>query len=171
MHINYAIKQLPQSSYLLLGHNDKGLCAAFFADSEEAVVQELQQSFATAVLQENMIALSDKFAYFESLLNGQAVKRDFELDLIGTDFQQTVWRALLEIPFGDVWTYSQLAEYIGKPTAFRAVASACAKNKLALVVPCHRVLSKNGALGGFRWGLEMKRKLLEMEQNCLQSEQ
>jgi O-6-methylguanine DNA methyltransferase len=85
------------------------------------------------------------------------------LDVHGTPFQETVWQALREIPYGETCSYSELAERVGKPTAVRAVASACGKNPLAVLVPCHRVLGKGGQLSGFRWGLSMKQALLGEE--------
>jgi AraC family transcriptional regulator of adaptative response/methylated-DNA-[protein]-cysteine methyltransferase len=85
------------------------------------------------------------------------------LDAHGTPFQKAVWQALSEIPYGETCSYSELAERIGKPTAVRAVASACGKNPLAVLVPCHRVLGKGGQLRGFRWGLSMKKALLDAE--------
>jgi AraC family transcriptional regulator of adaptative response/methylated-DNA-[protein]-cysteine methyltransferase len=85
------------------------------------------------------------------------------LDLHGTPFQEAVWQALREIPYGETCSYSELAERIGKPTAVRAVANACKRNPLAVLVPCHRVLGKGGQLSGFRWGLSMKKNLLDAE--------
>ncbi len=85
------------------------------------------------------------------------------LDLHGTPFQASVWQALREIPYGETCSYSELSERVGKPKAMRAVASACGKNPLALLVPCHRVLGKGGQVRGFRWGLSMKKALLEEE--------
>ncbi len=85
------------------------------------------------------------------------------LDLAGTPFQKSVWRAIQDIPYGQTLTYTALAQQIQKPRAVRAVAQACAKNPLALVVPCHRVLGRQGQLSGFRWGLSLKAKLLEEE--------
>ncbi|XVJ51253.1 MAG: methylated-DNA--[protein]-cysteine S-methyltransferase [Vampirovibrio sp.] len=85
------------------------------------------------------------------------------LDLAGTPFQKSVWRAIQDIPYGQTLTYTTLAQQIQKPRAVRAVAQACAKNPLALVVPCHRVLGRQGQLSGFRWGLALKAKLLQEE--------
>jgi AraC family transcriptional regulator of adaptative response/methylated-DNA-[protein]-cysteine methyltransferase len=87
----------------------------------------------------------------------------FPLDVRATAFQQRVWNALQQIPRGETRSYSQLAEELGSPTATRAVAGACAANPVAIVVPCHRVVGKNGSLTGYRWGTERKRKLLETE--------
>lgn len=86
-----------------------------------------------------------------------------DVRLAGTEFQMAVWRALLEIPSGEVRTYSQVAAAIGKPKSFRAVANACAANRIAVFVPCHRVVPRGGDVGGYAWGREAKRKLLELE--------
>ena len=88
---------------------------------------------------------------------------DLPLDIRGTAFQQRVWQALREIPAGKTLGYSQLAQKIGKPKAVRAVASACAANKIAVAIPCHRIVRNDGALSGYRWGLARKASLLEKE--------
>ncbi|MGH8451504.1 methylated-DNA--[protein]-cysteine S-methyltransferase, partial [Pseudomonas sp.] len=88
---------------------------------------------------------------------------DLPLDLRGTAFQERVWQALREIPVGATATYAQIAQRIGAPKSFRAVAQACGANSLAVVIPCHRVVRSNGELSGYRWGVERKRQLLERE--------
>ena len=88
---------------------------------------------------------------------------DLPLDIQGTAFQAQVWRALQKIPVGKTATYTEIAAALGRPKAVRAVARACAENKLALLVPCHRVIRRDGELGGYRWGLERKRALLARE--------
>ena len=92
-----------------------------------------------------------------------AIGLDLPLDIRGTAFQQRVWQALREIPAGKTLSYSQLAQKIGKPKAVRAVASACAANKIAVAIPCHRIVRNDGALSGYRWGLARKASLLEKE--------
>ena len=96
-------------------------------------------------------------------LEGEIPRANVPVDVRGTAFQWRVWKALCEIPAGETRSYSAIAEAIGHPTAMRAVANACARNRVALVVPCHRVVREDGALGGYRWGAERKRKLLERE--------
>lgn len=96
------------------------------------------------------------------------ITRSAPLIVTGTDFQIKVWQATMKIPAGTVITYSELAQRIGKPRAVRAVANALGANKIAYLIPCHRVVRKNGELGGYRWGLDIKKKLLEAEvENCL----
>jgi AraC family transcriptional regulator, regulatory protein of adaptative response / methylated-DNA-[protein]-cysteine methyltransferase len=99
----------------------------------------------------------------EAHIGGSAPRPDLPLDLRGTAFQIKVWRFLLQIPSGEVASYSEVARGIGAPSAVRAAASACAANRIAVLVPCHRVLRSDGALGGYRWGLERKRALLDHE--------
>lgn len=96
--------------------------------------------------------------------SGQLRQFDMPLDLVGTPFQQSVWHALLQIPYGKTWSYAEEAAYIGRPTAVRAVAAANGNNKVSLVVPCHRVIGSNGKLTGYGGGLPRKEWLLDLEQ-------
>ena len=100
----------------------------------------------------------------EQYLEGAQPKLDLPLDIRATAFQTRVWRYLQSIPYGETTSYANVAEKIGQPTAARAVAAACATNRVALVIPCHRVIRGTGELGGYKWGLERKRALLEGEQ-------
>lgn len=101
-------------------------------------------------------------AYINDLLNNKSI--DIKYKMVGTDFQKAVWKQLLLIPYGETRNYSEIAKLIGKPKACRAVANACGKNKLAILIPCHRVTGKNN-LGGFSFGIEIKKKLLALEKN------
>lgn len=103
----------------------------------------------------------------EEYFNGQRTDFSFPLDLRGTPFQRAVWSALREIPYGRTNAYSELAERIGKPEAIRAVGAAIGANPIWIVVPCHRVIGKNGALTGYRGGLELKRRLLQVESRSI----
>lgn len=100
-------------------------------------------------------------------LSGQGAFPEIPLAPVGTAFQQAVWQSLREIPFGETRSYSQLAAMAGRPAAIRAAASSCADNKIALLIPCHRVVAKNGTLGGYRWGLARKKSLLQLEKGTL----
>ena len=101
-----------------------------------------------------------------TLCSGERPLLDFSFDLIsGTDLQMQVWKAIATIPYGKTISYSELAETVGKPAAVRAVASACGKNPVPLIIPCHRVLAKDGSLGGFAWGLDAKELLLKLERS------
>jgi AraC family transcriptional regulator of adaptative response/methylated-DNA-[protein]-cysteine methyltransferase len=108
-------------------------------------------------------ALSPWVAVILKHLRGEEPHLDLPLDVRATAFQRRVWQALQAIPYGSTRTYSAIAKAIGKPTAVRAVARACATNPASLVIPCHRVIREDGALGGYRWGIERKKRLLEQE--------
>ncbi|MFZ0292979.1 MAG: methylated-DNA--[protein]-cysteine S-methyltransferase [Candidatus Sulfotelmatobacter sp.] len=108
-------------------------------------------------------AVSDYICQLEEYFSGKRRKFSFPLDLRGTDFQIACWRALLEIPYGETRTYADIARAIGKPKAFRAVGMANNRNPIAIVVPCHRVIASDGTLCGYGGGLDVKRKLLELE--------
>lgn len=149
---------------LWLAWTKKGLCRLSLADEtpQTAVVKDLRQG-GSEVVEDSQTA--GRFArQIDDVLRGNRAGREVSLDLQGTPFQQRVWKELLRVPRGKTISYAELARRAGKPRAVRAAASACARNPVALVVPCHRVISSDGSLGGFGWGLDRKKKLLEMEQ-------
>lgn len=147
--------------HLLLAATERGLCAVRFGDSAAAVRAELEQAFPRATLAEDRPALAAYFERIEALLAGEWTPT--RLDIAATPFQARVWQALQRIPRGATVSYGELARTIGRPTAVRAVAAACAANPVALVVPCHRVVGKDGTLTGYRWGVKRKRALLALE--------
>jgi AraC family transcriptional regulator of adaptative response/methylated-DNA-[protein]-cysteine methyltransferase len=156
---------------MMLGATDRGLCFVQFADRDEELLQMLRAEYPAAVLEpmgERMREpypkqFDDWMRALERHLKGQEPRLDLPLDLRATAFQMKVWRYLQSIPRGSVQSYSQVAAGIGQPTAARAVARACAANRVAVVIPCHRVIRGNGDLGGYRWGIERKRALIERE--------
>ena len=153
--------------HLLLGATDRGLCFVQFADDEGAALTMLRHEYPQASLQsmhKGMRPLFDEWmqALVTHLHTGQPAP-ELPLDVSGTAFQIKVWRYLQKIPSGDVQSYSEVATGIGQPSAVRAVARACASNNLALLVPCHRVIRADGGLGGYRWGIERKRALIDRE--------
>ncbi|MDR0479360.1 MAG: methylated-DNA--[protein]-cysteine S-methyltransferase [Burkholderiaceae bacterium] len=142
-----------------------GVCLLEFANGTARLNRECDQvqtvhgpaaANPSAVLDQLQAELADYFA-------GRRQRFDVPLDFIGTPFQQRVWRALLAIPYGATWSYAREAQHIGQPTATRAVAAANGQNKIAIVVPCHRVIGSNGALTGYGGGLSRKRWLLDLE--------
>jgi AraC family transcriptional regulator, regulatory protein of adaptative response / methylated-DNA-[protein]-cysteine methyltransferase len=147
---------------LLIAATEKGLCAVLMADTPERAAAELRQMFPSANLQPNP-DLGPMLHQVLSQLTEHPAALDLPLDLRATAFQMRVWQALRAIPRGETRTYSQLAREIGQPTATRAVARACATNPACVVVPCHRVVGADGTLTGYRWGLERKKRLLEIE--------
>ena len=152
---------------LLMAATERGVCFAQFGDSEQALLRQLGEEFPAAVIEPSPATGHESLdAWMQSLdayLSASAPRPDLPLDLRGTAFQMKVWRFLLGIREGDVVSYSEVAEGIGKPSAVRAAASACGKNRVGVLVPCHRVLRGDGQLGGYRWGVDRKRSLLDLE--------
>ena len=152
---------------ILMAATDRGVCFAQFGDDRDALVAQLQSEFPQADLQSYNGAESQQLDRWIDALNGYIQNKqprpELPLDLKGTAFQIKVWEFLLSLQDGDVISYSELAQAIDKPRAVRAAASACAANKVAVLVPCHRILRGDGGLGGYRWGLERKRALLDAE--------
>jgi AraC family transcriptional regulator of adaptative response/methylated-DNA-[protein]-cysteine methyltransferase len=149
----------------LIAATERGLCTIALGDDAAALESALRAEFPAAQL-ERVDEGSDEFLaprvrQVADLLAGKAAALDVEL--IGTAFQHRVWQALMRIPRGATCSYAQLAEAIGQPRATRAVARACGQNRLAVAVPCHRIIRGDGSLGGYRWGLPRKAALLESE--------
>jgi AraC family transcriptional regulator of adaptative response/methylated-DNA-[protein]-cysteine methyltransferase len=164
--ISYAFRNTALGP-LLMAATDRGVCFAQFGSGEAALVSQLQGEFPKAAVvasgNTTSVALDDWMRAFEKHIAGDAPRPDLPLNLRGTAFQIRVWRFLLGVPVGDVMSYAEVASGIGEPTAIRAAASACARNRIAVLVPCHRVLRSDGGLGGYRWGLERKRLLIDAE--------
>lgn len=166
--ISYAVAETPLGR-MIVGATDRGLCNLQFGEEEAALVASLQCEFPQASCEPMDGTHATEFAaWMQALcdyLEGDPKPLDLPLDIRGTAFQRKVWNYLLTIPRGETRSYAEVAEGIGEPKAVRAAASACGRNKVALVIPCHRVIRGNGGLGGFYWGLERKRALLAMEKN------
>lgn len=148
---------------VLVAASDKGVCAIALGDDPEALARDLQDRFPHARLVGDDPAFADLVAQVVGLVDQPSRGLNLPLDLRGTAFQQRVWQALREIPPGCTVSYAELARRIGRPQAVRAVANACAANSLAVAVPCHRVVRRDGDLSGYRWGVERKRALLARE--------
>lgn len=161
VRIGYASGASPLGR-LLVAATDRGVCAVLMASTREQAEAELRKLFPAAELRPNP-ELQPMLEQVLSQLTEHPAALDLPLDLRATAFQMRVWEALRAIPRGQTRTYAQLAKDIGQPTAVRAVARACATNPAAVVVPCHRVIGSDGTLTGYRWGVERKKKLLEME--------
>jgi AraC family transcriptional regulator of adaptative response/methylated-DNA-[protein]-cysteine methyltransferase len=148
---------------VLVAATGRGVCVVEFGDGPDFLEASLRRRFPRAVFAAPDVAFE---RWLGQVLAAIALPRsvfDLPLDIRGTLFQQTVWQALGAIPPGSTTTYGDLAARIGRPGAARAVARACASNALALIVPCHRVVRGDGHLGGYRWGIERKQRLLELE--------
>jgi AraC family transcriptional regulator of adaptative response/methylated-DNA-[protein]-cysteine methyltransferase len=148
---------------LLVAGTDKGLCSVKLGDRDEQLEQDLRTEYPAAAIQRERGAFAEWVRALVAHLDGRAPRLDLPLDVKATAFQWKVWRYLQSIPYGQTRAYSEVATAIGAPRAIRAVAGACASNHVCLVIPCHRVVQKDGGLGGYRWGVERKRKLLQRE--------
>jgi AraC family transcriptional regulator of adaptative response/methylated-DNA-[protein]-cysteine methyltransferase len=148
---------------ILVARSGKGVCAILLGDDPDALIRDLQDRFPRARLIGADAAFEQLVARVVGFVEAPALGLDLPLDIRGTAFQQRVWQALRDIPPGSTASYSAIAEQIGSPKAVRAVAQACAANALAVAIPCHRVVRNDGALSGYRWGVERKRTLLQRE--------
>jgi len=149
---------------VLVAATGQGICAIDFGDTAEALEENLRRRFPKAEFQNRDPRFTAMIAKVLAFLeNPHRSRPDLPLDVQGTAFQRRVWLALQEIPPGDTVSYAGIASRIGKPKAARAVAKACAANPIAVAIPCHRVVRGDGQLGGYRWGVERKRVLLERE--------
>ncbi|MDF5710345.1 MAG: bifunctional DNA-binding transcriptional regulator/O6-methylguanine-DNA methyltransferase Ada [Nostoc sp. S4] len=162
MFIIYAIAPC-SLGYLLVATTQKGICAVKLGDEADKLEQILSEEFHQAHIVRDDRTHKDWIqAILDSLTGGKA-DLDLPVDVRGTAFQKQVWQALQKIPYGKTRTYTDIAREIGKPQAVRAVGNACGANPIALIVPCHRVLRNDATLGGYRWGIERKQKLLIQE--------
>lgn len=155
---------------LLVGATDRGLCAVLFADSDREAERELRARFDKATLERDDAGLGEAVRAVSSELTENPAATSLPFDVRATSFQHRVWQALRAIPRGETRTYAQIAETIGAPKAVRAVGTACGANPLALVVPCHRAVGSDGRLHGYRWGLDRKQRLLEIEREKSKAE-
>jgi AraC family transcriptional regulator of adaptative response/methylated-DNA-[protein]-cysteine methyltransferase len=160
--IAYTVTDSPLGR-LLVAATARGICGISLGDGDEELVAWLRAQYPAAELQPDAEPLGQWVRAVLVFLAGREPSLNLPLDVRGTAFQRQVWAALQTIPYGETRTYSQVAAGLGRPTATRAVARACALNRAALVIPCHRVVGADGSLTGFRWGLERKRRLLEQE--------
>jgi AraC family transcriptional regulator of adaptative response/methylated-DNA-[protein]-cysteine methyltransferase len=149
--------------WILLAAGDRGVCAIELGDNPNELRRRLKARFSEASIREDKALLGDEIGRLVRSLATPEAGLSLPLDIRGTAFQQRVWAALQQIPPGRTASYGTIARRIGAPRAARAVARACATNPIALAIPCHRVVREDGSLGGYRWGLDRKRALLEQE--------
>lgn len=145
--------------FVAVARTAKGLAAAFMHDDADALERHMAERFPGATLAE-----PDEWT--DRVVDALETTRDdatLPLDPAGTDFQKSVWREIRRVPSGSTITYSELAHRIGRPGSVRAVAAACGANPIAVIVPCHRVIGKDGSLTGYAWGVDRKRMLLDRE--------
>jgi AraC family transcriptional regulator of adaptative response/methylated-DNA-[protein]-cysteine methyltransferase len=149
--------------HVLVAASAKGVCAILLGDSAEGLARDLRALFPTASLSEGGAKFAATSAAVVALVDTQNTKTEIPLDIRGTAFQRRVWEALRKIPAGQTQSYSDVAAAIEAPEAVRAVARACAANKLAVAIPCHRIVRRDGSVAGYRWGTARKRALLDRE--------
>ena len=148
--------------------DDQGLCAlrlCSHAGDERRAEAEVRRMFPRADFQSDPRTARQFVPELNLLLEGKLPRVETPLNLHGTPFQMRVWAEMQRVPRGETCTYSELARRVGRPRAVRAVGNACARNPIAILVPCHRVLRQDGTLGGYRWGASRKRMLLELEKS------
>lgn len=160
--IRFAVAECTLGS-ILVASSGKGVCAIFLGDDPGTLVRELQDRFCQARLIGGDREFERVVAKVIGFVEQPAGGLDLPLDIRGTAFQHRVWQALRAIPVGETISYAQLAQRVGSPGAVRAVAGACAANKIAVAIPCHRVVRTDGSLSGYRWGVERKRLLIDNE--------
>ena len=153
---------------MLIAATDKGICTIQFADSDDELEHGLKHEFPFAVRRRDDGAMESWKQDLLSQMNGRRLKSSLSLplDIQATAFQRRVWTYLQSIPFGATRSYGEVAKAIGQPTATRAVARACATNRIAVAIPCHRVVRTDGDMGGYRWGVGRKKALLNLEQEA-----
>ncbi|NJN17295.1 MAG: bifunctional DNA-binding transcriptional regulator/O6-methylguanine-DNA methyltransferase Ada [Oscillochloris sp.] len=162
MQISYSIVASPLG-FLLTAATERGVCAVSLGDDEAILVHELEAEFPAATRTRDDEGLGAITAVIVAYLDGARPNIDLPLDVQATAFQRQVWEQLRLIPYGETRTYAQIARALNKPGAARAVGRACATNPVSIIVPCHRAVGSDGKLHGFRWGLNRKQALLELE--------
>jgi len=148
---------------VLLAATDRGACAVCMGASDEAVEAALREDYYAADLRRDDAGMKEWTEALASYFNGHEFPKDLPLDVKATAFQWKVWKEIRSIPYGQTVTYSNIARSLGAPQAARAVARACATNPVAIVIPCHRVIGKDGSLRGYGWGVKRKKTLLSLE--------
>ncbi len=162
MKIFYTVIRCPLG-FLLVGATEHGLCAVQFGDSEKDLERALGHEYPAAQIQRDEARLQAWTKALQEYFQGREFDLHLPVDVQATAFQWRVWQALQKIPYGKTRSYSEIARAIGQPKAVRAVANACARNPVGLVIPCHRVIREDGSLGGYGGGIERKRALLSHE--------
>ena len=163
--IRFAVGECSLGS-ILVAASERGVCAILIGDDPGTLGRDLHDRFPRAALSGGGTDFEQLVAQVLGFVEAPRLGLDLPLDVRGTAFQQCVWQALLDIPAGQTATYSQIAKRIGAPKSARAVAQACGANGLAVAIPCHRVVRNDGALSGYRWGVQRKRALLDREANA-----
>jgi AraC family transcriptional regulator of adaptative response/methylated-DNA-[protein]-cysteine methyltransferase len=154
---------------MLIAATERGICSIQFARSDGELMAGLKREFPFAARKADEGGLQSWVSALLRHMRGKDLDASLPLDIRATAFQRRVWAYLQSIPFGATRSYSQVAKGIGRPSAVRAVARACATNPVAVAIPCHRVVRQDGSMGGYRWGIERKKTLLEIEQSAVEA--
>jgi AraC family transcriptional regulator of adaptative response/methylated-DNA-[protein]-cysteine methyltransferase len=162
MKITYTITT-SELGRILVARTIKGLCNVAFADDDAALEKNLKTEYPNAEIVKDAKVLKGFVDEILKHLSGKKQRLDLPLDIQATAFQMRVWELLRKIPYGETVSYSQIAEQLGDKKKVRAVAQACANNRIAVVIPCHRVVGKDGKLSGYKWGVKRKEQLLKKE--------
>ena len=165
--IQFAVAECSLGS-ILVATTEVGVCAIALGEDPQTLVNDLQDRFPQSQLQPGDAQFEQMIAAVVGFVEAPQIGLNLQLDIRGTAFQQRVWQLLREIPPGSTASYAEIACKLGNPKAVRAVAQACAANPIALAIPCHRVVRTDGALSGYRWGIERKRQLLQRERSAPQ---
>jgi len=149
--------------WLMLGRTERGICSVTLGDDPDALLEELRSEFPRADLVPADDSMAELCARVVAVADGGKDGRDLPIEVLATDFQWRVWRAMRQIPSGETRSYSELAEMAGHPKAVRAVGTACARNPVPLLIPCHRVVRADGSIGNYAFGIDRKARLLRTE--------
>jgi AraC family transcriptional regulator, regulatory protein of adaptative response / methylated-DNA-[protein]-cysteine methyltransferase len=166
--IRYTFSDSPLGR-MLVAATDKGICAIQFADTDEELAEGLKREFPFAVRKRDDESMQSWTKTLLGQMEGHKLNASLPLDIQATAFQRRVWTHLQSLPFGTTQSYAKVAKEIGQPTAARAVARACATNPVAVAIPCHRVVREDGGMGGYRWGIQRKESLLQLERQKAES--
>jgi AraC family transcriptional regulator of adaptative response/methylated-DNA-[protein]-cysteine methyltransferase len=162
--MHYAIADSPLGR-VLVAATGRGVCAVYIGDDDDRLAAELDAEYPAAQIEADPSVLGRWMGAILDYLSGRQRALDLPLDVVATAFQLRVWELLRSIPYGETRTYSEMARELGSPKAARAVGRACATNPVSLVIPCHRAIRADGGLGGYRWGLGRKQRLLAAERS------
>ncbi len=148
---------------ILVATTEKGICTVKLGDTKQELEKIIYKEFDRGELVCDRHIHQDWVKIILNFIDGNQPHLDLPIDVRGTTFQKQVWQVLQKIPYGETCTYKDIANQINKPKSVRAVGKACGANQIALIIPCHRVVKNDGSLGGYRWGIERKQKLLNQE--------
>jgi AraC family transcriptional regulator, regulatory protein of adaptative response / methylated-DNA-[protein]-cysteine methyltransferase len=165
-HIRYAPGESSLGEFVA-AMSDHGLVALEFADGGVPLIDALHQRFPDAAIEEDRHGLAGTIGQLAGVIDHPERVCDVKLDVRGSDYEKRVWDALCDIPAGRTVSYGDIAQRLGTPRDAREVAEACAANPIAILIPCHRVVKKDGSLSGYRWGFKRKRELLARERNAV----